>query len=129
MGVRRLTLAGKESAMAERRAAAMAPCGVRIVRWDGERLTVPGEPFFAIYAWTRVGIASAILCLVDSDASDAEALVFAEQVIRRFDVARGFVTYSDAAERWLRALRANKERQAQDRSSRAESCTSPPGRA
>ena len=45
----------------------------RLLRWDGRRLTVDGEPHFAVYVWTHAALAAALIRLATerTDVTDA----------------------------------------------------------
>lgn len=50
---------------------ALAGC---LLRWDGSRLTVQGEPHFAVHVWTREALAATLIRLAtgSDDATDEE---------------------------------------------------------
>ena len=54
----------------------------RLLRWDGRRLTVDGEPHFAVYVWTPEALAATLMRLGadTTDASDDDVAAVAQLV-------------------------------------------------
>ena len=80
----------------------------RILKWDGERLTVEGEPHFAIFITSEWALAEAVLKLAcgDQEPTEREAAAFARSVIFALGLDGGFVMRAEGPARWLAKHRA-----------------------